>query len=405
MSRLDDCFNLHDFVEAARRRLPGPLFHYIDGGADDELTKRANSEAFERYSLMPRYLHDIRKVDMHRTVFGCELEWPLLLAPTGMTRIFHPDGELAVAAEAARAGVAYSLSTMATTSIEDIAASSTGPKIYQLYLLNDDALNLEMIDRCKAAGFDAICLTVDTVVAGNREKDLRYGLTVPPRLGRRNLLSFAQRPAWCLGYLAGGGITLPNVPMAEGGGNLGTLASFFAAKMEQNITWSRVERLMQYWGKPFVIKGLQTVEDARHAAAAGVSGIIVSNHGGRQLDGGSGTVDLIGDIVDAVGDQLEVVLDGGVRRGSHIVKALAMGARACMIGRPYLYGLSAFGQPGVQRVLGLLRQETARTVALLGCASLDELGRQHITAAGRLPEFLTSAATHNTAHTLLRSVK
>lgn len=404
MSRLEDCFNLHDFVEAARRRLPGPLFHYIDGGADDELTKRANSDAFERYNLVPRYLHDIRQVDMRRTVFGCALEWPLLLSPTGMTRVFHPDGEIAVAAEAARAGVAYSLSTMATTSIEAVAAACDGPKIFQLYLLNDDGLNLAMIDRCKAAGFDAICLTVDTVVAGNRERDLRYGLTVPPRLGRRNLLAFAQRPGWCLNYLAGGGISLPNVP-AENGGSLGTLAAFFAAKMEQNITWARVERLMQYWGKPFVIKGLQSVADARNAAAAGVTGIIVSNHGGRQLDGGAAAVDLIGNIVDAVGDQLEVVLDGGVRRGSHIVKALAMGARACMIGRPYLYGLSAFGQPGVQRVLSLLRQETARTLALLGCANLDDVSRQHLTAAGKLPEFLKPAASHNLAHTLLRSVK
>lgn len=404
MSRLEDCFNLHDFVEAARLRLPRPLFHYIDGGADDERTKRANAEAFDHYSLVPRYLRDIRNLDMRRTVFGCALEWPLLLSPTGMTRVFHPAGEIAVAREAARAGVAYSLSTMATTSIEAITQVSSGPKIYQLYLLNDDALNFQMIDRCRAAGFDAICLTVDTVVAGNRERDLRHGLTVPPRLGRRNLLAFAQRPAWCLGYLAGGGISLPNVPAGDGG-NLGTLAAFFAAKMEQNITWARVERLMQHWGKPFVIKGLQSVEDARNAAAAGVSGIIVSNHGGRQLDGGAATIDLIANIVDAVGDQLEVVLDGGIRRGSHIVKALAMGARACMIGRPYLYGLSAFGQPGVQRVLELLRQETARTLGLLGCGNLDELNRQHIVAASRLPEFLTAAAPHGTSPTQLRSVK
>jgi L-lactate dehydrogenase (cytochrome) len=404
MSRLEDCFNLQDFVQAARLRLPKPLFHYIEGGADDELTKRANSQAFERYSLVPHYLHDIRKVDMRRTVFGCELEWPLLLSPTGMTRVFHPAGEIAVAAEAARAGVAYALSTMATTSIEDVARASSGPKLYQLYLLNDDALNVEMIDRCKAAGFDAICLTVDTVVAGNRERDLRHGLTVPPRLGRRNLLAFAQRPAWCLGYLAGGGISLPNVPAGENG-SLGTLAAFFAAKMEQNITWARVERLMQHWGKPFVIKGLQSVQDAREAAAAGVAGIILSNHGGRQLDGGAATIDLLANIVDAVGDQLEVVLDGGVRRGSHIVKALAMGARACMIGRPYLHGLSAFGQPGVRRVLQLLREETARTLGLLGCANLGELSRQHLLATGKLPEFLTSTAAHSSAHTPLRSVK
>lgn len=392
MSRLEDCFNLVDFVDAARQRLPAALFDYIHGGADDELTLRANVSAFARYNLVPRYLHDIRNPDMRRTVFGCDLQWPVMLSPTGMTRVFHPAGEIAVAQQAAAAGVAYALSTMATTSIEDVAAASTGPKIYQLYLLNDEALNFEMIDRCKAANFDAICLTVDTVVAGNRERDLRNGLTVPPRLGRRNLLGFAMRPGWCLNYLANGGISLPNVPAGADGHSLGTLSAFFASRMEQNITWERVERLQQYWGKPFVIKGLQSVCDARNAAAAGVSGLIISNHGGRQLDGGAATIELIADIVDAVGDQLEVVLDSGVRRGSHVIKALAMGARACMIGRPYLYGLSAFGAPGVARVLQILRQETERSLALLGCASLDQLGRQHLTAADKLPGFLTPPA-------------
>lgn len=404
MSRLEECFNLRDFIAGARKRLPAPLFHYIEGGADDELTMRANSDAFARYSLLPHYLHDIRKVDTQRRVFGCQLEWPLLLSPTGMTQVFHPAGELAVAEEAARAGVGYCLSTMATTSIEALGQRSNGPKIYQMYLLNDEGLNLQIIERCKAAGFDAICLTVDTIVAGNRERDLRHGLTVPPRLNAKNLWSFAQRPRWCLDYLAGGGINLPNVPTPDGG-DLGTLAAFFAAKMEQNITWTKVERLMRHWDKPFVIKGLQSIANARDAVAAGVSGIIVSNHGGRQLDGTAATIDLIADIVDAVGDQLEVVLDGGVRRGSHIVKALAMGARACMIGRPYLYGLAAFGQPGVQRVLSLLRQETARTLALLGCANLDEVTRQHITVAGRLPQFLSAAVQPDASHTLLRSVK
>ncbi|MEG7359560.1 alpha-hydroxy acid oxidase [Pseudomonas citronellolis] len=402
--RLEDCFNLHDFVVAARRRLPAALFHYIEGGADDEITRRANESAYSRYDLVPSYLRDIRKVDMRRSVFGCDLQWPVMLSPTGMSRVFHPSGEVAVATEAAQAGLAYALSTMATTSIEDVAAASAGPKLYQLYLLSDDGLNIEMIDRCKAAGFDALCLTVDTVVAGNRERDLRHGLTIPPRLGRRNLLGFASKPAWCLSYLAGGGISLPNVPM-PGGGNLGTLASYFANHMEQNITWARIEFLMRHWDKPFIIKGLQSVADARDAATAGVTGIIVSNHGGRQLDGGSATIELVADIVDAVGDRLEVVLDGGVRRGSHVVKALAMGARACMIGRPYLYGLSAFGQPGVRRVLDLLRQETERTLALLGCARLDDLGRQHITAAGRLPNFLSATESSQGIHPFLRNIK
>lgn len=405
MIRLTDCYNLRDFEAAAYQRLPCPLFHYIHGGADDEFTKNANTEAFANYNLSPHCLRDIRKVDMRRTVFGCDLEWPVLCAPTGMSRLFHPGGEIAVAAEASRSGAGYMLSTMATTSIEDVATAGSGPKIYQLYLLKDDALNFEMIDRCKAANFDAICLTVDTVVAGNRERDLRYGLTVPPRLSGRSLLRFAQRPLWCLQYLASGGITLPNIPTPDDGQSLGSLASYFAANMEQNITWARVEALMEYWGKPFVVKGLQSVEDARDAAAAGVSGIIVSNHGGRQLESGTATIDLVANIVDAVGDRLDVVLDGGVRRGTHVVKALAMGAKACTIGRPYLYGLGAYGQPGVERVLNMLRQETERTLALLGCASVDELNRRHLTPAGKLPTFFQSSQRVDHSLNALRSVQ
>ncbi|WP_158592232.1 alpha-hydroxy acid oxidase [Noviherbaspirillum sedimenti] len=406
MTRINDCFNLLDFEKAARERLPSPLFHYISGGADDETTKSANTSSFDRYHLTPAFLRDIRKVDMRRTVFGVDLAWPVMLSPTGLTGVFHPDGERAVAQAAASSGVAYSLSTMATTSIEDVAAAARGPKIYQLYLLKDDAANIEMIDRCKAANFDVLCLTVDTVVAGNRERDHRTGLTVPPRLNRRNIVGFARRPAWCLRYLAGGGVSLPNIPAGDGNQNLGTLAAYFAANMEQNITWSRVERLMRHWGKPFIVKGLQSVADARNAAASGVTGIVVSNHGGRQLDGGAATVDLVANMVDAVGDRLEVVLDSGVRRGSHVVKALAMGARACMIGRPYLYGLSAFGKPGVERVLGLLRQETERTLGLIGCASVDEVSRRHITPADRLPDFLQYAAAEpNPTTKFTRSMK
>lgn len=394
MARLHDCVNLHDFEAAARQRLPGALFHYIDGGADDELTRRANTSAFERYHLVPECLRDVGRVDLRRRVFGMDLAWPVLLAPTGLTRVFHPDGEIAVAEEAAHAGIAYALSTMATSGIEEVGRASRGPKIYQLYLFKDDAANLEMIERCRAAGYDALCLTVDTVVAGNRERDFRSGLTVPPRLNRRNLLDFASRPGWCLRYLAHGGVTLPNIPAGDSQGprSLGTLSAYFAANMEQHISWARIERLMAHWNKPFIIKGLQSVADARQAAASGVAGIIVSNHGGRQLDGGAATVNLVGNIVDAVGDRLDVVLDGGVRRGTHVVKALAMGARACMIGRPYLYGLAAFGQPGVARVLALLRQETARTLALLGCAGVDEVDRRHIVPAGALPDFMRDAA-------------
>ena len=389
MPRLAQCFGTADYEDAARRRLPRPLFDYIGGAADDEKTAAANVASFDRYDLVPRYLTDVTQVSAATHVLGCDLAWPLILAPTGMSRMFHPDGEQGVASAAGAAGCGYALSTMATASIEEIGAIGTGPKIYQLYLLADDALNFASIDRCKAAGFDALCLTVDTIVAGNRERDLRSGLTVPPRLTPASLASFVRRPRWCLGYLGGGTFSLPNVT-AQGEGDLSTLAAFFASKMEAHISWERVAKIAAYWGGPFAIKGLQRADDALRAADAGASSVILSNHGGRQLDGGAATIDLVADIVDAVGDRVEVILDGGVRRGSHIVKALAMGARACMTGRPYLYALSAFGAPGVARWLSAMHQETLRTMALIGCASIDDIERGHLRLGSMAPAFLVT---------------
>jgi L-lactate dehydrogenase (cytochrome) len=386
MSRPEHCHNLADFEAIARRRLPSPLYHYIAGGADDEVTTRANTCAFDRYELVPRFLRETGAIDMRRALLGRELAWPLILAPTGMSRLFHPDGEMAVAREASHAGIGYALSTMATTSLEAIGALR-GPKIFQLYMLNDDALNFEIIDRARAAGFDAVCVTVDTVWAGNRERDLRTGLTVPPKLSASSVLAFAARPAWCIGYLRGASFTLPNIPGAKAG-DVSTLAAYFAQRMEKQISWDRIERIARHWGGPFAVKGLQAIDDARIAATAGCTAVIISNHGGRQLDGGAATIDLIADMADAVGDRLELILDGGVRRGAHIAKALAMGARAVMTGRPYLYGLSAFGASGVARVLELLRNETERTLGLLGCSRIDDLGRDHIRLAGTPPTFL-----------------
>ena len=393
MPRLSSYVRAADFEAVARRRLPRPLFEYIYGGADDEVSLRGNCEAFDKYRFVGRYLRDVRSINMSRRVLGCDLAFPLILAPTGMTRLFHPAGELGVATEAAKAGAGYALSTMGATSIEAMAAASPGPKIFQLYLLADDGLNRAIIERCREAGFDAICLTVDTIAAGNRERDLRTGLTIPPRFTPRSLLDFAAHPAWCAAYLTGEKFSLPNIATTEtGNADVSTLSAYFAAKMERNITWARVEALITHWGGPFAIKGLQSAEDAILAAGFGAAAVMVSNHGGRQLDGAAATIDLVGDVVDAVGDRCEVILDGGVRRGSDIVKALAMGARACMIGRPYLYALAAEGPPGVGRLLELLRQETERTLALLGCASVDEVGRGHLRRAAALPEFLSAAA-------------
>jgi L-lactate dehydrogenase (cytochrome) len=403
MSRPDQCHNLADFEAIARKRLPSPLYHYIAGGADDEATVRANTEAFDRYELVPRFLRDVSRIDMRCNVLGRELAWPLILAPTGMSRLFHPEGERAVAREASRAGIGYSLSTMATTSVEEIG-TLPGPKVFQLYLLNDDALNFEIIDRARAAGFDALCVTVDTAWAGNRERDLRTGLTVPPKLTASSLLAFAAHPGWCLGYLKGERFTLPNIPGAKAG-DVSSLAAYFAQRMERNISWDRIERLARHWNGPFALKGLQAIEDARIAATVGCSAVIVSNHGGRQLDGGAATINLVADMADAVGERLELILDGGARRGAHIAKALAMGARAVMTGRPYLYALSAFGAPGVARMLELLRSETERTLGLLGCAKLADVGRDHVRLAGAVPAFLDEAEASVSAKLARRSWK
>lgn len=381
--------NLEDYRQKARRYLPAPLFHYIEGGADDEYTLGKNTDAYRRYDFSPNYLRDMRAIDTGTTLFGRKLSFPLLLAPTGMTRLFHPGGELAVARAADAAGVGYSLSTMATTSLEDIAARVAGLKVFQLYLLTDDGLNLETIDRCKAAGYDALCLTVDTVVPGSRERDARTGMTVPPKLSLRSLVDFSLRPLWCLDYFLGEKFDLPNCRGRDSGGaDLSSLAVLFASIMDRNITWERAEKLIQYWGKPFAIKGILSVEDARRAADIGATAIVISNHGGRQLDGAPATIDVVAEIADAVGDRVEIIVDGGIRRGSQIVKALAMGARACMVGRPYLYGLASGGEQGVARVLDTLRRETERTMGLIGCASVQEIGRKHLRAAEALPAFL-----------------
>jgi L-lactate dehydrogenase (cytochrome) len=326
---------------------------------------------------------------MRRTVLGRMLEWPLILAPTGMTRMFHPAGERAVATEAARQGIGYALSTMATTSIEDVASTSNGAKIFQLYLFNDDKRNIDMIDRCAAAKFDALCVTVDCVWAGNRERDLRNGLTIPPRLTLDSMLQFMSRPVWCARYLVSENVTLPNVGDSEK--DLSTLSAYFAAKMERHISWDRIERLVQHWGRPFAIKGLQALDDIRSAASVGCSAVILSNHGGRQLNGTPPIIDLVANVADAMGDRIEIIADGGIRRGTHILKALAMGADACMLGRPYLYALSAFGQQGVARFLKLLKGEVERSLALLGCATLDAVGREQIGPSDGIPNCFINA--------------
>ena len=381
---LSRCHNIADLREVARRRLPAPMFHYIDGGADDEWTLAQNTRAFEQYELVPRYLRDMGHVDLSTRVLGFDLKLPVYCSPTAMNRLFHHEGELAVARAARDAGTLYSLSSIASSTIKDVGAASDGPKMFQIYVFRDRTLNDELLAACHEHGFGSACLTVDVPVPGNRERDLRTGMTIPPRLTAGSLFDIAIRPAWWLRYLLGPRVTVANVAhrLGEGSASISTVVDYFHNQVDPAVTWEDAARVRRQWGGPFAIKGILSVDDAIRSADIGASAVIVSNHGGRQLEGAPAPIDVLPGIVDAVGDRVEVILEGGVRRGNHVVKALALGATACAVGRPYLYGLASGGQPGVARALDLLREEIARSMALTGCARVSQLNRSYIRRAG-----------------------
>jgi L-lactate dehydrogenase (cytochrome) len=380
MSRLDKALNIEDLRKIARKKLPKPLFNYIDGGADDESNVRGNAYAYDAVKLVPEYLIDVANIDLSTTVLGREVSMPLFLGPTGMTRLFHHDGETAVSKAAAAAGTYYALSTVGATSIEDVAAACNGPKCFQLYVMKDRGLTHEFIQRCKDANYDSLMLTVDIPVAGYRERELRYGFTLPPKLNLAGVLGFAARPGWVYRALTHPQATLANVAhkIPEGSSQSTSLMEYIANQFDPSVTWDDLEWMISEWAGPFVIKGLLSPSDARRAVDAGVTAISVSNHGGRQLDGTLSAFEALGPIVDEVGDECELICDGGIRRGTHVLKALARGATACSIGRPYLYGLAAGGHAGVAKALELLRAEIERDMALLGCRSVAEIGSKHI---------------------------
>lgn len=377
---LDDCHCIDDFRELARRRLPGPVYHYIDGAADDELTKARNTVAFDDCDLVPDVLAGVADIDMTTSLFGRKMAMPLFLSPTALQRLFHWQGERAVAAAAEKFGTFFGISSLATVSIEEIGARYAGPKLFQLYVHKDEGLNRSLIERVKAAKFDAIALTVDTIVGGNRERCLKTGFTSPPRLTPRSAVSFATHPRWTLDYLFRETFELSNLKDHVGEGTRVALsvADYFNSMLDQTLDWARAERIRADWGGPFCLKGVMSVADARRAVDIGATAIMVSNHGGRQLDGSRAPFDQLAEIVDAVGDRIEVICDGGIRRGSHVLKALSVGARACSGGRLYLYALAAAGQPGVERAIGLLRAEIERGMKLMGVKSTAELNRERL---------------------------
>lgn len=371
--------NIAHLRHMARQRLPRPIFDYIDGGSDDEWSLRRNEAAFGEYELMPDVLNDVSSIRTTTTIFGEASRWPLMLSPTGLTRMFHSQAELAVARAAARHGLVYALSTMGTTRLEDLAQAFAGPKVFQIYIFKDRGLTAEFVARCREAGFHGLALTVDTPVAGNRERDRVSGLSLPPRLTFKSLLSFAMHPSWSLPALTGSKFDLANVSHRLdilAGGPM-SLFDYIGGQFDRSVTWRDVEWLAGEWNGPLAIKGVMTPEDARRSIASGATGVMISNHGGRQLDGAPAPVDQIAAVREAIGDEPDVICDGGIRRGSDIVKALSLGATACSIGRPYLYGLAAGGEAGVDRALTLLFEEFERCMALAGISDVAAISRRH----------------------------
>ena len=378
--KLSNCHNFQDFRKLARQRLPSPIFHYIDGAADDEITHRRNTLAYDDVDLVPSVLAGVENVDLSTTIFGRKIELPLYCAPTALQRLFHHEGERAVAKAAQKYRTMFGVSSLGTVSVEEIGTMIDTPKMFQFYFHKDRGLNNSMIERAKAAKFDVLALTVDTITGGNRERDLRTGFTSPPKLTLSSLFSFASKPMWTINYLTKPKFELPQLQdyVGEGTNIAISIGEYFSTMLDQSVNWNDAEKLCSQWNGHFALKGIMSVEDAKKAVDIGCTGIMVSNHGGRQLDGSRAPFDQLAEIVDAVGDKIDVICEGGIQRGTHILKALSVGAKACSGGRLYLYALAAAGQAGVEKALDLYRAELERDMKLMGCTSISQLSRDNL---------------------------
>ena len=372
-----DCHNIADFRALAQRRLPYPVFHYIDGGGDDEVTKARNTASFDDVDIVPNVLAGVGTIDTNTTIMGRTTSLPLMLSPTALQRLFHWHGERAVARVAERHNLWFGISSLSSVSIEEIGANYAGPKMLQYYYHRDRALNAALVERARAAKFDAIALTVDTIVSGNRERCKRTGFTTPPRFTPGSFLSYASKPAWALNFLLRERFSLPNLEthIGEGSNKAISIQDYFNNMLDPDMDWAAVEKLRDDWGGKFCLKGVMSAADARRAADIGCDAIMVSNHGGRQLDGSRAPFDQLEEVIDAVGGRIEVICDGGVRRGTNVLKALAMGATAASGGRLYLYALAAAGEAGVERAASIMREEIERGMRLMGVRSIAELDR------------------------------
>jgi len=377
--RLNDCHSFADFRELARRRLPSPIFNYIDGAADDETTYDRNTKSFEGCDLVPNVLRGVENIDMSVQVLGQHLEMPIYCSPTALQRVFHHQGENAVAAAADKYGTLFGVSSLGTVSLSDIRKQYSGPQCYQFYFHRDRELNQVMLENAKNANVDVMMLTVDTITGGNRERDLKTGFSIPFRLSLNGIFQFAIKPMWALNYLTHEKFSLPqlddHVDMSDGPISIG---KYFTEMLDPCMNWDDVARMVEFWDGQFCLKGVMSAEDAKKAVDIGCTGIVISNHGGRQLDGSRSPFDQLSEIVDAVGDEIDVIMDSGIQRGTHVLKALSLGAKAVGGGRFYLFALAAAGQMGVERALELMRLEIERDMRLMGVSSLSELSRENL---------------------------
>ena len=374
------CHNFQDFRKLAKRRLPAPIFHYIDGAADDEITYKRNTSSFDDVDLVPNVLKGVDKVDMSVEVMGQKLDMPVYCAPTALQRLFHHEGERAVGKAATKHGTMFGVSSLATVTVEEIAKIAPGPKMFQFYFHKDRGLNDMLLERARAAKFEVMALTVDTITGGNRERDLRTGFTSPPKLTPASLFSFAAHPMWAWNFLTKEKFDMPHLSgHVSAGTNLAvSVGDYFSTMLDQSMNWEDAEKLCTQWDGQFALKGIMSVEDAKRAVDIGCTGIMVSNHGGRQLDGSRAPFDQLAEICDAVGDKIDVICEGGIQRGTHVLKALSVGAKACSGGRMYLYALAGAGQAGVEKALGNFRNEIERDMKLMGVTSLDQLSRDNL---------------------------
>ena len=377
--RLKDCHSFGDFRELARRRLPSPIFNYIDGAADDESTYSRNTKSFDDCDLVPNVLRGSKEIDMSVEILGQKLDLPIYCSPTALQRVFHHEGENAVAAAADKYRTLFGVSSLGTVSISEVRKKYQGPQCYQFYFHKDKALNQVMLQNAKDADVDIMMLTVDTITGGNRERDLKTGFSIPFKLTLNGIFQFLIKPMWALNYLTHAKFSLPqlddHVDMSDGPISIGR---YFTEMLDPCLNWDDVAKMVEFWDGQFCLKGVMSVEDAKKAVEIGCTGIVISNHGGRQLDGSRSPFDQLSEIVDAVGDDIDVIMDSGIQRGTHVLKALSLGAKAVGGGRFYLFALAAAGQAGVERALSLMKDEIERDMRLMGESTRAELSRKNL---------------------------